>query len=47
MKKHLKETGELLFASDTKLAIDVLDKRVTFEQDEVKSIKNFGISGKF
>jgi hypothetical protein len=34
-----------LFASDTKLAADVCDKRVTFEQDEVKSIKRFGNPG--
>ncbi len=40
-----KETGEILFNSDTKLAIDVCDKRVSFEQDEVKAIKRFGNPG--
>jgi hypothetical protein len=39
------ETGEILFNSDIKLAVDVCDKRVTFEQDEVKSIKRFGLAG--
>ncbi len=34
-----------MFASDTKLAVDVCDKRVTFEQDEVKLIKRFGQPG--
>jgi len=41
----IKDTGEVLFASDTKLAVDVRDKRVTFEQDEVKQIKRFGPTG--
>lgn len=39
------ETGEILFASDTKLAVDIFGKRITFEQDEVKSIKQFGSPG--
>ena len=41
------ETGEILFKSDTKLAVDVFDKRIAFEQDEVKSIKSFGPPGEF
>ena len=44
-RRYIPETGEILFASDTKLAIDVFDKRVTFEQDEVKAIKRFGNNG--
>lgn len=44
-KRYIPETGEILFSSDTKLAIDVFDKRVAFEQDEVKAIKRFGTSG--
>lgn len=44
-KRYIPETGEILFASDTKLAIDVFDKRLAFEQDEIKSIKKFGTSG--
>ena len=41
----MQETGEILFASDTKLATDVFEKRLTFEQDEIKSIKKFGTPG--
>jgi len=44
-RRFVPETGEILFNSDIKLAVDVSDKRVTFEQDEVKSIKRFGSAG--
>lgn len=44
-RRYVPETGEILFASDTKLAVDVCDKRLTFEQDEIKSIKRFGQPG--
>jgi ATP-dependent DNA helicase 2 subunit 1 len=43
--RYAPDTGEVLFDSDTKLAIDVCDKRVAFEQDEVKAIKKFGLTG--
>jgi len=43
--RYAPDTGEVLFDSDTKLAIDVCDKRVVFEQDEVKAIKKFGSTG--
>ena len=45
MRRFNPETGEILFNSDTKLAVDVFDKRIAFEQDEVKAIKNFGTTG--
>ena len=44
-RRYVPETGEILFASDTKLAVDVCDKRLTFEQDEIKMIKRFGNTG--
>ena len=44
-RRYLEETGEILFASDMKLAIDLKDKRITFEQDEVKAVKRFSDSG--
>ena len=34
-----------MFNSDTKLAIDLFEKRIAFEQEEVKTIKNFGLPG--
>ena len=45
MLNTIKETGEILFASDIKLGLEVADKMVTFEQDEMKSIKKFGPPG--
>jgi hypothetical protein len=45
---RLKETGEILFASDTKLAIDITsDKRVAFEQDEMNAVKRFDKPGDY
>jgi len=44
-RRYIPETGEILFNSDTKLALDIFDKRITFEQDEIKSIKRFGLAG--
>lgn len=39
------ETGEILLASDIKYAVDVCEKRVSFEQDEIKVIRRFGSTG--
>ncbi|CAF0845279.1 unnamed protein product [Brachionus calyciflorus] len=44
-RRYNPDTGEILFASDTKLALDIFDRRVTFEEDEIKSIKRFGNPG--
>ena len=39
------DTGEILFASDIKIGLEVADKMITFEQDEMKSIRKFGPPG--
>jgi ATP-dependent DNA helicase 2 subunit 1 len=44
-RRFIPDTGEILFNSDTKLACDILDKRVTFELEEVKAIKRFSKPG--
>jgi ATP-dependent DNA helicase 2 subunit 1 len=46
-RRYAPDTGEILFSSDIKLGMEVANKIVAFEQDEIKSIKKFGLPGKF